>query len=628
MIHISSVKIFQRLYIVGLSCLATLMPLLVFSSCSEDKLEQLTPGTLRIHLEGVVATVVTRATPSEIGKPEANTFRITVTDTEGKQVYNQPYSDEGILLAPADYTVEATFGDNPVVGIDAPYYEGSTPVTVETHKQVQADITCKVANALISVRFGKDEAEKARFDKYYETYSLQVHVGDESAEIPNDESSKSAYLRTGSSATLVFTGKLRVDGHEVSVPLDVSKSTFPSVFKAAQHAVVTLTMPDPQSATVVDISKVELEEATMEETIPISWLPIPQVNPTHNYDADGNLQGTDITFTNSYPGMTWKVDVTDVDGQVTYRSVEGSGELHSVCQDNTDGWAYMPTGQYKATFYLLQGEKVLKTGSRTFSVSSPNLKASVSAYTSYDRYQEGDVDAANACDAYTVYSPVVSVNIASALWNNAKYNKEIRTTLNSESLSDATVSGGKEGTIFTFKDQGNKLPSFDAYVLTGTLTFDKTSVTDKHEVYITGLPVTFAPPTKDVWSESGKVTWDHTDNNKSCVRLGWYYVSIWDDGKQHYVTCSRFAVPTGVKIEASYDLSVQSDYVAHYNKITLSFGGYEYFVRQMESMTKEYYTDVASFTTESPVSETKANISYGRGQSNSCIYSLAYKYGK
>jgi len=607
-------------------CAALLaLALLIFSSCRNEEPEPVSAGTLRVRLAGVAAAVVTRATPSELGKPEADGFRIGITNAGGTQVYDSPYSDAEITLPTGDYTVAASFGDNPVVGIDAPYYRGSVSVTVEEDKVAQAKVACKVANALVSARFGRDDTEKARFSKFYETYSLQVHIGDYCAEIPDYASSRSAYFRAGSSVELVFAGTLKADGRKVSTRLDLSQSTFPSVFNAADHAIVTLTLPDPESATVVDISKVEVEETTMEETIPLSWLPVPQVKPAHSYDGNGNLRGTDITFTDSYPGMTWRAEVTGVDDDVAYRTVEGCGELVSAYGDNTDGWVYMTAGQYKATFYLLSGSESLKTGSRTFTVASPDLKVTASAYTSHSLYAAGDADAANECDAYTVYDPSVKVNIASSLWNNSRYAKSMNATLGGVALSDATVSGGKDGMVFSFKSQEGKTPQFNSYAIVGSLTFGKTSVSGSHDVYITGLPASWTPPTKDAWSSSGTVSWSDSDNGKSCVRLGKNTT-----GSQ-YITCSKFAVPAGVNVEISYDVMTEGATVG--TTLTLSFGSNNYFSKESGSRNEfkrktTYYTDKAQFITGSAVTEAKAHNSYGAAQTCSRIYSLSFKYGK
>ena len=601
------------------------MALTVFSSCSEDEDTPTPTGTLRVRLEGIATTVVTRSAPSELEKPDTTEFRVGITNSDGELVYDRPYTDSDINLQAGTYTVEASYGTNPLLGLDVPYYLGSTSVTVVDDKATQANITCKVANSLVSARFGRTDAEKARFDKFYESYSLQVHIGDKYATIPGSAPSKSVYFRAGSSVDLVFAGKLKADGRKVSTQLDISESTFPSVFKAAEHAIVTLSLPDPENIAVIDISKVEVEEATIEGTIPLSWLPLPQVKPAHNYDSNGNLRGTDITFTDSYPGMNWKVEVTGASDAATYRSMEGSGELVSKYSDNADGWVYVPAGEYNATFYIMNGGEYAKTGSRSFTVSNPSLTVSASAYTSYSQYLAGNVDAANACNAYTVYSPVVSVNIASSLWNNSKYSKSANITLGGAALSDATVTGGNSGMVFTYQNQSGKTPQLGSYALVGNITFGNTSVSGQHDVYITGLPASWAPPTSGDWSGHGTVDWSDSNNSKSCVRLGRNTTS-----QPQYITCSKFAVPAGVKIEAAYDVMMHGASVS--TVLTLSFGGNSYFSQQSSSglfnSKDHYYTDKAQFTTGSAVTEAKANNSYGSGQTCSRIYSLSFKYRK
>ncbi len=600
--------------------------LTAFSSCSN---EEVTPeakgGTLRVRLEGIAATVATRSTPSELEKPDTTEFRVGITNSDGELVYDSPYTDADIKLQAGEYTVEATYGTNPLLGLDVPYYKGSNTVTLVDDKATQVGITCKVANSLVSARFGRTDAEKARFDKFYESYSLQVRIGDKYASITNSAPSKSVYFRAGSSVDLVFAGKLKADGRKVKTQLDISESTFPSVFKAAEHAIVTLTLPDPENIAVIDISKVEVEEATIEGTIPLSWLPVPQVKPEHNYDTNGNLRGTDITFTDSYPGMDWKVEVTGASDATVYRSIEGSGELVSKYSDNADGWVYVPAGDYNATFYIMSGGEYAKTGSRSFTVSNPSLKVSATAYTSYSKYLDGDVDAANACNAYTVYNPVVSVNIASSLWNNSKYSKSANITLGGAALSDATVTGDNSGTVFTYQNQSGKTPQLASYALVGNITFGTTSVSGQCDVYITGLPASWAPPTSGDWSGHGTVDWSDSYNSKSCVRLGRNTTS-----QPQYITCSKFAVPAGVKIEAAYDVMMHGATVS--TVLTLSFGSNSYFSEQSSGKafnSKDHnYTDKAQFTTGSAVTEAKANNSYGSGQTCSRIYSLSYKYGK
>ena len=589
-------------------------------SCESDMDIPIECGAIRISLENVAPGVLTRSTPSDLGTPLAEGFLVSVRDGSGREVYSAPYSETDIPLPAGQYEVSASYGDNPPIAIDNPYYLGTALATVEGEAVSPVTVECQVANALVSVRFGRDEAEKARFDKFYESYGLRVYVGDRYVSISGRDSYKSAYFRAGSCVSLAFTGVLAADGREVSMPLDATGTGFPDVFQAADHAIVTLSLPDPESATVVDISKAEMEEATMEETIPVSWLPIPQVVPTHAYDADGNLVGTDITFTNSYPGMEWKAVVSDPAGS-TFRTVEGSGELTSAFADNTEGWVYMPAGNYTATFYLVNGDKEMKTGTRTFTIGNPDLRVTASAYTSYSKYLAGSVEEANSCDAYTVYMPVVSVNIAQSLWNNSKYTKSMTTTLDGTELSAPTLSWSSNGTVFAFADQSGKTPRFEAYVLQGSLTFDKVAPTESMDLFITGLPVGWTPPTEGDWSVNGTHDWNGNNNGKDCVRLGKNSVS-----QPQYILCTKFAVPAGVKVEAPYDVMSHGGTIQ--TTLTLSFGSYEYFSHKTSYNSDKEASGSATFTTTAPVSEAKANNSYGSGQTCSRIYSLSYLYSE
>lgn len=597
---------------------------LAFTACQSELDVPVTKGSLQIELENISPLLTTRSTPSELGIPEASRFQVKLTNAEGTVVYHKDYTAERIPLVTGTYTVEASFGDNPVLGMDAPYYLGTAQVEIMQDAVTEASITCRVANALLSARFGRTEEERARFDKFYSRYGIRVLAAGRSAEITNMSEAMSIYFRAGTSIALEFYGTLSADGREVSMTLNTNETTLPSVFQAADHAIITLTLPDPESATVVDITKVEMEEATMEETIPLSWLPVPQVLPAHHYDADGNLEGTDLTFTNSYPGMTWKAIVSEPKG-TTFRTVQGSGELVSSFADNAEGWVYLPAREYTATFYLVNGDKEMKTGTRTFTVGNPDLRVNTSAYTSYSRYLAGDVTGANACDAYTVYAPLVSFNIAPSLWNNTKYTKNLAVSLGATPLERATVTSGQEGMVFSFANQTGLTPQFDAYALSANLTFDKVGANSQSEVFITGLPASWTPPTEGDWSVHGTHDWNGNHNNKPCVRLGQNTTS-----QPQYILCQRFAVPAGVKIKAPYDVMMHGATVG--TTLTLSFGSTNYFQQKSSSgafnSQDHYYTDTAYFTTGTEVSEAKAHNSYGSGQTCSRIYSLSYYYSE
>lgn len=574
-------------------------------------------GGIRVGLENVSSAIVSRSTPAELGTPLADRFSLKVSDAKDVTKYSGPLTNDVIHLQQGTYSVTATCGDNPLLAIDAPYYFGTANVDVVGEEVTEASIACSVGNSLISVVFGRNEEEMARFEKFYQSYALNVKIGDFGVSIPNTATHLSAYFRAGSSPVLVFTGVLREDGAKVEIPLDTTKPGFPSVFNAADHAKVTLTLPDPESATVLDISKVEVEEATMEETIPVSWLPVPQATAQHQYDANGDLVGTDVTFTNSYPGMEWKAEVKGDDGNV-YRTVSGTGALLSDYATNASDWPYLPAGHYTATYYLLQeGKDPMKIGSRDFTVGNPELRVSVDGYTSYSKYLAGDVDAANACDASTIYGLTSKVNVSPVLLDNSKYTHSLTTTLGGSSLT-ATQSGN----VFSYADQSGKQPSFNAYQMNCQATFDKATASTVKDFYITGLPASFAPPSQSAgWTGYGTVAWNDSDNGVARIRLGQNTVS-----QPQYVQYNGFAIPKGTKVECPYKVAANGATVQ--TTLTLTLGDDEYFSFKTSYMTLSPFEDTAVFTTSADVSSAKANNSYGSGQTKSFIYYLNYKYAK
>lgn len=602
-----------------LSLLLACLGLALWSCQSDLDLTSEAKGGLRAKLENVLPSVVTRSTPADLGAPGASNFVLNVTDASGAQKYSGAFTDDVIHLPAGRYTVAASCGDNPVIGIDEPYYVGQTSVDVADDKVTEAAITCSVANALVSVNFGQDEAERARFDKFYSSYSLAVVLDDHKAYIYNTASMRSVYFRAGSSVTLEFEGVLRADGQSVTVTLDASQAVgFPSVFSAADHAIVTLTLPDPESAAVVDISKVVLEEATVEGTVPLSWLPLPKATAQHQYDADGDLVGTDIRFTNTFPGMEWSAIVADAATGEVRRTVSGQGELLSDWSMNKGDWPYLPEGEYTATYSVSLNGSEYNAGSRTFSVGRPNLHITTDCYTSYTKYLEGDVDGANACDAYTIYKPGVRLNVSNALLANGHYAKSCEVTLAGQALSG----GSMVGSAFVFPDQTGKAPSFSAYNMSAAASFDKAQASLSEDYYITGLPVVFNPPTREAgwYVAANKVTW--TDDN---VQLG--YMA---GAGAHAIACDKFAVPTGTKIDCPYKVRMHGATVA--TTLTLTAGGTEYFRETSSSgafNNKNHdYESNAVFVTKDNVSTVKANSSYGSGQTYSVIYSLSYLYAK
>lgn len=592
-----------------------LLTLLLSACVQEDRLPA-DSGTLHLSINKISSQTETRLTPGEIGKPLKDRFSLKIQRTGSQSVYYNGNFKESIELPAGNYDITATYGENVTIGKDCPYYTGTIrEVKVEADKTTGVAIPCKVSNALISVKFGADEDEKARFDRYYKDYGLMVRVGDFSLPITREFPNSSIYFPAGSSPKLSFYGKLKMD-NEREVSLELASDQFPATFDAADHAIITLGLPDPESFINVNISKVEVVTVTMGETIPLSWLPVSAVVPLHHYDENNILQGTNLIFSNSYPGMKWKAIITNATGE-TVRTVSGQGELKSGYEDS-ETWPYLPAGKYKATFYLVNGEEENKTASREFEIGKPTIEVKVGGYSSYTKYIEGDIDAANACERKTIYSPSVSVNVSEKLLN--KYSYTFSYTYDGSTYN---VEAGKNA-YSVDKIEGQTV-SFDPHVLKANASFDGVAAESQKNFYITGLPVNFTPPTEaQGWvAATDRITF--SDNEVKLGALGGLTAH-----SNEYIYNNDFAIPTETKISMDYDVMIHPATVG--TTLTITIGNNQLFAQTQNGgafNTTDYPHKGTSITTLiEKASQLRCLNSYGGGNTGSHIYSLILKYSK
>lgn len=610
----------RRIYTILFNLMLLLLGMATIQSCQNDLDAPDTQGGIRVTLNNISSSV-TRSTPDELGTPLAEKFNIRVEDAKGMVKYNGPLTDDVIKLVGGTYSVTAECGENPVLAFDQPYYIGTEQVTVVSDEVTETSIDCKVGNALLSVKFGKDEAEHERFTRFYKSFGLKVIVDNHSITISDFSSDASAYFRAGSNVRLQFVGVVKDTDQQVAFDLDVQNaSNFPKPFQAADHAIVTLTLPDPESALVVNISKVEIETVTMDETIPLSWLPVAMVIPMHQYDNNGLLVGTNLIITESYPGKKWRAVITNAAGTVV-RAVEGTGALQSEYNSdaNKDTWPYLPQGQYKASYYFVEEDATASfVSSREFIIEAPkDLKVTLTGYTSYSKYLAGDIDGANACDRLTIYDPSVSVNVSPTLLNNANVSSSFSYT-----YDGATTTLAKGVNSHKFGNLTGQAVNSTPHVLKGDLTFDGVTVSAQKEYIITGLPYALNLASHDEWISSSGVDWFDND-----VRLG--HLST---GSQSLTNSSSVCIPIGTYFCADYSVNVHTLTVG--TTFSISVDNMEILSIE-EAGTPFRDTDHMHSGTTSVVKDDNQNLttivchnSYGAGQTCSHIYSLSFKYAK
>lgn len=221
--------------------------------------------------------VESRSTPAELEDPLNTDFDLKIIRTStGETVYDGKFKEDLIQASAGFYQVTASFGTNPVLAVDTPYYEGTvTEVEVRKDTPAQVLVPCKVANALLSVVYGESIA------KVYDSYYVTVAVGEESREISDN---KSAYFRAGSVVNVWFHGTPKGESEERTFELLHEGLTAP--LEAGEHAILNLSI---EAGVNVSVEKVEVKTTTVSETIPVEYMPKPKL------EAEG-FSNNELTF--------------------------------------------------------------------------------------------------------------------------------------------------------------------------------------------------------------------------------------------------------------------------------------------------------------------------------------------
>ena len=225
--------------------------------------------------------VESRSTPAELEDPLNTDFDLKIIrSSTGETVYSGKYTADLIQAPSGFYQINASFGDNPVLGVNTPYYEGYlSEVEVKKDTPSEVSLSCKVANALLSVVY--DES----IVNVYQSYYVTVSVGEQSCEIRDNES---AYFRAGSVVSVVFHGVLKGESEEHMFELQHEELLAP--LGAAEHAVLKLSI---ESGAIVSVEKLDIETATVSETIPLEYLPKPKLESTDFVDNELSFAETE-----------------------------------------------------------------------------------------------------------------------------------------------------------------------------------------------------------------------------------------------------------------------------------------------------------------------------------------------
>lgn len=306
----------------------------LFVACSEEEnLSQTSKTGFLVSLTEDVK-VDSRKTPEEQGKPAASQFNLKITNqVTGSELYNGSYTEDLIPASAGMYEIEATYGDNPVLALDAPYYKGTAEADLADGESKTVQVNCKVANALASVVF--DNSGTNTFESQFVSYGVRVSVNTSVTTLTND--GKSAYYRAGSMPVFTFVGTLRNGGGEKEVPLENSNLSSPSTFAAGKHCRITLKLSDAAPGLRVEISKVEVDSVTINETIPLEWLPKPKVtaegftdNTLSMYETETPTAKFNFNLSSALQELKFTLNLADE----TYQSLNKTYTLSELSEED------------------------------------------------------------------------------------------------------------------------------------------------------------------------------------------------------------------------------------------------------------------------------------------------------
>ena len=393
---------------------------------------------------------VSRATPGEIVKSEGiegTDFQLLIVNEETKEpIYNDKVTTETINAYSGIYTLTATYGENPILALDAPYFKGEVNgVEVFSGQTTPVTIPCKVANALVSVAY--DES-KAKFSDVYSDYYVEVKAGSATVQI-DKTGEKSAYFQAGSTFEVIFHGT--IDGADKAVTLG-SEFKVPSILDAGDHLKLTLSPKLDRFDIPLKVEGAIVEEATLTEEIPLEWLPKPKIA---GFNEDEASEVTQVETADAVPAVlnfTGSMNIQDVEltldlKDADYATLNKTYTLSTLSEEDrtalTNAGIVLPTlNEAKAgniDFTALAGKLKITSGSET----THNIKLRVKAN---DRWSNEE----NSPAIYTIKTVAPKVTVTAKpedIWSK------------SLTVSGITVEEGNESTIndnlkYQFNDNG------------------------------------------------------------------------------------------------------------------------------------------------------------------------------
>lgn len=520
-----------------------------------------------------------------ISEPYASTIVYKVTDKDGKTYQSNEESWSNPLRIPVgSYTLEAWSGSN---SFGSPYFYGKKENGSIDVGNNTGTVTLSVANSLVAVTLGDNVS-----DHFTAAGGNCVKLSDGTSSIETTLDNY-VFVPSGKNLTVFVTGNNTAGGtakeynvgiskddvkpgfaHNVilSVTGDLPDITFTESNVVAWGNAIFITSPATASSGNVDMSKVTykarvkgetdwthtaknniisgLESGKTYEVIAsvgaLSSTPFtPSVvgnvkasakhSDTNGEDPGGYLDGTDLSIDAGTLPDKVKGNCSFTLYDANNNNIRTFTDLEFDGSKATDGWPYLPQGNYtlEATATI---DNVTVSSMAGIEVPAPSFTVTSGAYTSYSKYLEGDSNAANDCNAETIYDlQEASPNIVSSLLNNSNYQKS---TTCSISLDDSANSSESVGTL-----------SWGQHVVKASYTFDNTPCSSEYTLHITGLPYKPVNMVEADWKFS---SWNCKYDNGT-IQLG----GVSGSGECTATSKMDFHIPENINIKINTNVSVR-----------------------------------------------------------------------
>ena len=287
----------------------------------------------------------------------------------------------------------------------------------------------------------------------------------------------------------------------------------------------------------------------------------PSAVASHIYPG-GILSGTDVTLSLGLPaGMEEYVEsldatMKDSDGNVV-RTLQLSGAPASAALtlNQSGNYLYIPQGRYTLDCtFTINGVKDSK--SLEVTVPAPQFTVTADAYTSYNKYLNGEIPAANNCGPIDIYDINCSVSISNTVlsqvglsaWSASLVDSKGQELIGQNSGNNSSVNAD----LHVFYKNEHLSTTVGAYKLSAAATFDGVSVQSSIDnLHVTGMPLKAAPPTQNGWTSNYQAALNNVSWNSDGVKLEGI-------SKSTKITSSALYIPGSVNVSLAVSADLHS----------------------------------------------------------------------